>query len=276
MRGPDLSFNFLIYSHRVFSLPPPLPPPPLSARSPRSPAQEFDQRGVRYTGVDTVRPVISVLQKEFSNDDTKRFFVRDLVSDAMPQGAELIISRQVLQHMEVTDVLATLHSWSRSGAKYLLMSSFGLKNTGISHYGLNFLPLERQGAMVTYDFEARPFALEAPLERYLEHPGCQLAKPGLSDKRCSMTDMEEKRRCKMKYCTQNYQPEALMLWPLPLRPAQDCTDERDTGYFDFGFWRKCDWEAPPGKFIRAAPSPAHEGPGTASVIRRIAYQCAIP
>ena len=94
--------------------------------------------------------MISALQKEFAHDDTKSFFVKDLVADAMPPGAELIISRQVLQHMEVTDVLATLHSWSRSGAKFLLMSSFGLKDAGIGHYGLNFLPLERQGAMVTY------------------------------------------------------------------------------------------------------------------------------
>ena len=209
-----------------------------------------------------MRPVISRLQQEFAHDGTKSFLVRDLVADAMPRGVDLIISRQVLQHMEVADVLAVLHSWSRSGAKFLLMTSFGLKNAGTGHYGLNFEPLVSDGAMVTYDFEARPFALEAPLERYLEHPGCELAKPGLSEKKCSMGDIDEKRKCKRRFCTQNYQPEALMLWTLPLRRTGDCTDERTEGYYDFGFWRKCDWGAPPGKdprhvSRRSQPKPAH-------------------
>ena len=130
-----------------------------------------------------MRPVISRLQKEFAHDDSKSFLVLDLVADAMPRGADLIISRQVLQHMEVADVLATLHSWSRSGAKYLLMTyvrcpcgwqrqgrvfgplphivspsmtngspvrSFGHKHAGRGHYGFNFEPLVSEGAMVTY------------------------------------------------------------------------------------------------------------------------------
>ena len=56
---------------------------------------ELDRRGVRYVGVDTVRPVIERLNKEFEADENKTFMVRDLVADPMPKGADLIISRQV-------------------------------------------------------------------------------------------------------------------------------------------------------------------------------------
>ena len=56
---------------------------------------ELDRRGVHYVGVDTVRPLIDRLSKEFEADKTKTFMVRDLVADPMPQGADLIVSRQV-------------------------------------------------------------------------------------------------------------------------------------------------------------------------------------
>ena len=37
-----------------------------------------------------------------------------------------------------------------------------------------------------------------------------------------------------------------MLWPLPLRSGGGgCTDERATGFWNFGQWRLCDWKAPP-------------------------------
>ena len=86
---------------------------------------EFDALNVSYTGVDIVRPAIRRLKHEFANDRLRHFEVADLTRDTLPR-ADLIFSRQALQHMPATDALRALHNFARTGAKYLLTTTYAI------------------------------------------------------------------------------------------------------------------------------------------------------
>ena len=83
----------------------------------------FDAYNVIYTGVDIIRPEIRRLRSEFKNDSRRTFRVVDLTKGHLPR-ADLIVSRQALQHMPAADALRALHNFGRSGARYLLTTSY--------------------------------------------------------------------------------------------------------------------------------------------------------
>ena len=132
-------------------------------------------------------------------------------------------------------MLPVLHSWSRSGAKYLLMSTFGFRDAGFGHSQTNYDPIKGRGDMVFFDFEAEPFRLEAPMARYFEHPNCPIKAPQEAREACRNKRPQERAACLRESCTQQSYTEAMALWELPLK-VSTAPDDRGRGYFDFGMW----------------------------------------
>ncbi len=83
---------------------------------------------VKYTGCDIVE---SLVVQHKRNHPQYNFQTLDIVEETIPEG-ELIICREVLQHLPVKDIKRALHNFSVSGSKYLLATihprRFGFRN----------------------------------------------------------------------------------------------------------------------------------------------------
>ena len=132
----------------------------------------FDQYNVSYTGVDIVSSQVDRLRAEFAGRPRRAFLELDLAQDALPR-ADLIVSRQTLQHLPAADALRVLHSFGRSGATYLLVTTYALshdfrKNQPAPQGLSNLSPTE--GADMNYiDLAAYPYTVVSPpLEMFIE------------------------------------------------------------------------------------------------------------
>lgn len=75
-----------------------------------------------YIGVDVVEELIARNQREHGS--SKRTFIAcDLTRDPLPK-ADLILCRDCLVHFSFADVRAALRNFRRSGAEYLLTTTF--------------------------------------------------------------------------------------------------------------------------------------------------------
>lgn len=75
-----------------------------------------------YVGVDIVKDIVETNQMRFGNEGC-RFTCIDIVCDELPQ-VQAILCRDCLIHMSYEDIRATLRNFKRSGAKYLIGSSY--------------------------------------------------------------------------------------------------------------------------------------------------------
>jgi glycosyltransferase involved in cell wall biosynthesis len=89
--------------------------------------QKVDLPVLRYIGVDIVPALIAKNTAAFGNEK-HAFHCLDLAKDALPE-ADLIFSRDCLVHLSFADALTILHNFKRSGATYLLTTSFTERNT---------------------------------------------------------------------------------------------------------------------------------------------------
>ncbi len=76
--------------------------------------------GVDYIGVDIVPDLVERLRKDFPG---RRFECRDLVEEELPH-ADLIFCRDCLVHLPLEEVGKVLKNFGRSGAKWLLTTTF--------------------------------------------------------------------------------------------------------------------------------------------------------
>ena len=76
----------------------------------------------RYIGVDIVEAMIERHKKSFGNP-TRTFLCLNLAADSLPK-ADLIFSRDCLVHLRFEDALKIIANFKRSGAKYLLTTTF--------------------------------------------------------------------------------------------------------------------------------------------------------
>jgi len=81
--------------------------------------------GFRYVGGDIVPELV---ERARSAHPEYEFRVIDFVSDELPR-CDLIFCRDVLQHLPLPDIQKALRNFSRSGAKYLLATTY-LRCTG--------------------------------------------------------------------------------------------------------------------------------------------------
>jgi hypothetical protein len=75
-----------------------------------------------YIGVDLVEEMIDLNNRKFGNEHV-RFASLDLTRDALPD-VDLIFSRDCLVHLSSKDALRVVENFKRSGARYLLTTTF--------------------------------------------------------------------------------------------------------------------------------------------------------
>jgi hypothetical protein len=81
-----------------------------------------DLGGIDYTGVDIVPEIIARDVEQYGGPG-RRFILCDLVEDALPQ-ADLILCRDCLVHLPYAETRKTLENFRRSGATWLLTTTF--------------------------------------------------------------------------------------------------------------------------------------------------------
>ncbi|KNC82842.1 hypothetical protein SARC_04889 [Sphaeroforma arctica JP610] len=61
-----------------------------------------------YKGVDVVSSVVIMNRVEFAAETTWSFEVRDLETEAIPNGYDLILCRDALQHLPIVSALKSM------------------------------------------------------------------------------------------------------------------------------------------------------------------------
>ena len=114
------------------------------------------RRDIEYIGVDIVGPIIDHHKKEY-NETGWSFIQHDIAARPLNISADLVFSRQMLQHLSNYDTLKALQHMSQSGSKYLLTTTVPTigKNVELSSFlSYRFRP---------QNLELLPFSLAPPL-----------------------------------------------------------------------------------------------------------------
>jgi glycosyltransferase involved in cell wall biosynthesis len=131
--------------------------------------QEVPLTGVDYVGADIVRGMVAENQRRYSSNE-RRFVHLDMLSSDLPR-ADLVICRDGLVHLSVSDVRKFLHRLIASGSKYLLTTTFTDRGSNAKI---------QTGQWTPYNLQLPPFNLPDPLE--LIDEGCQEHYPRFKDK----------------------------------------------------------------------------------------------
>lgn len=116
-------------------------------------AQPLADTVAQYIGVDVVPKLIAENRNRWSSP-SRHFICRDLVSQSLP-AADLILCRDGLVHLSNRDTLAALANMQRTGAEYLILTTFIGDRTNADIATGEWRPLNMQRA---------PFSLPPPLE----------------------------------------------------------------------------------------------------------------
>lgn len=105
-----------------------------------------------YVGIDVVRPLIQRNQQLYG-DSRHRFVLGDVTHDPLPP-ADAILCRDALVHFSFADIWSAISNFKRSGAVYLLATTFEdtLRNEDI-----------RTGGWRPLNLRAGPFHFPEPL-----------------------------------------------------------------------------------------------------------------
>lgn len=109
----------------------------------------------KYTGIDIIKPLVDRNSAIYgTGKHPKQFLHLDVRYDSLP-NADLILCRDLLVHMSEDDVYKALDQFKRSGAKYLLTTTFPkrAKNQVIE-----------SGAWRPINLQAEPFNFPVPVE----------------------------------------------------------------------------------------------------------------
>lgn len=125
---------------------------------------------IYYIGGDIVQDIIDTNNKSYGNEKCK-FEYLNIITGTLPK-VDLILCRDCLVHLNFADGLAALEQFRKSGAKWLLSTTFTERNSNIDLYQGNiWRPL---------NLEKSPYNLPKP-ERYINE-GCTEGEALFGDK----------------------------------------------------------------------------------------------
>jgi len=84
--------------------------------------QHVNLKGIDYVGGDIVRAIVERNSKEYRKPNI-RFERLDIMRDSLPH-TELIFCRDCLVHLSFADGLAAIEDFRKSGARWLLTTTF--------------------------------------------------------------------------------------------------------------------------------------------------------
>ena len=108
---------------------------------------------IKYTGCDIVEDLIQTLSVSQGSKSVE-FKVLDAVTDELPY-ADLVACRSVLFHLSNEDIIATIKNVKKSGAKWLLTTSFTYRRIPVNED-------IKTGAFRRINLELDPFNLPSP------------------------------------------------------------------------------------------------------------------
>jgi SAM-dependent methyltransferase len=112
-----------------------------------------DLGSIEYLGVDVVEPLIRRNRERYAST-TRRFMMADIARDLLPR-ADLVLCKECLIHLPNRQVCDALRNFKRSGASYLLTTTFPNLRANRDTWPGSFRPLNLQIA---------PFKLPPPRE----------------------------------------------------------------------------------------------------------------
>jgi hypothetical protein len=132
-----------------------------------------------YYGIDIVDPLIKKLQNLYTTEQ-RHFMVKNIIVDQLP-GVDLIVCRDCLVHFSYDAIYATLLNLKKSGARYLLTTTFTYpwrENQNISTGGWCALNLQKA-----------PFKFPAPL--FIINEGCTEQGSIYADKSLALWSLDD-------------------------------------------------------------------------------------
>jgi hypothetical protein len=130
----------------------------------------------RYIGVDVVPALVAANQARHGGPG-REFLLRDLTRDALP-AADAVLCRDCLVHFSFADARAALANLQRSGARYLIATTFVDRDRNVE---------ARTGWWRTLNLEAPPFDFPPPLRAIDER--CLGGDGRFRDKRLGVWEM---------------------------------------------------------------------------------------
>jgi hypothetical protein len=104
--------------------------------------KEIDLSNIEYYGFDIVEKLIKQNKQKYSNINFK---VKNGIKDDLPQ-VDLIMCRDLLQHLSIKEICNLLNNFIKSNSKYLLITRFDRckenKDIEFDNYALRNLQLE--------------------------------------------------------------------------------------------------------------------------------------
>lgn len=113
---------------------------------------------IDYTGADIVPDIIAHHRKKFKRLQNAKFVEHDVVSKPLHRSYDIILVRDILQHLWIADAMMALKRLSESGSKFLLATTFpdAVVNVEVDKLALG-------GRKSSYNLERLPFSLQSPI-----------------------------------------------------------------------------------------------------------------
>jgi len=117
----------------------------------------------RYIGIDIVPDVVMANLKSYANE--KRVFLhKDITKDSLPR-ADAIMCRDCFAHLSFSDIWSALKNFKKTGAKYLIASTYPNRSINVDIQGANLMHLLRFRPL---NLQAAPFNFPQPKAILLE------------------------------------------------------------------------------------------------------------
>ena len=142
--------------------------------------RHVDLAGIDYLGGDLVAELVAENNRRHARANV-RFAVLDLLNDDLPR-VDLVMCRDCLFHFPLASVQQALQNIQRSGARWLLTTSFTWRQAGPN----TDIPM---GGWHRLNLELPPISLPRPARVLVE--GCGI--PGAEDKSLLLFDLDELR-----------------------------------------------------------------------------------